>query len=837
MSDDSKKTAPRTGTQNSSGAKRRDLLLSGTSLIAASALTTTLTGRAARAELREYRPGTTFPGRMGRTASESSPAWPAPVRAKPGAPNVLFIVLDDTGFGQLGCYGSPINTPNIDKLAKGGLLYSNMHTTALCSPSRSCFLTGRNHHSNAMACITEGSEGYPGANGSIPFENGFLSEMLLGQGYNTYALGKWHLTPAEQISAAGPYDRWPLGRGFERYYGFLGGDTSQYYPDLVQDNRQVEPPKTPEEGYHLTPDLVDKAISFIGDSKQLAPDKPFFLYFATGAMHAPHHAPKEWAAKYKGKFDDGWDAYREKVFAKQKQLGIIPQNTVLSRHDPDVQDWSKLSADERRLYARMMEVFAGFLEHTDHHIGRLIDYLAATGELDNTLIMLISDNGASSEGGPTGSTNENKFFNNVPDDLQQNLAALDDLGGPKYFNHYAWGWTFAGNTPFKRWKRETYRGGVSDPFLVHWPKGIKARGEIREHYAHAIDMVPTILDALGVEAPTAIRGVTQSPIEGVSFAHTFNDAKAPGRHHTQYFEMFAHRAIYHDGWRAVCPFPGTSFSEAKAFFGQLDLTEDKLRELDATGWELYNVADDPAETKNLAASNRTKLIEMIALWYAEAGKYNVFPLDSRSTGRFADERPQLTKDRQVYVYYPGTQTVPENVAVKVLNRAHSLTAEVEIPKEGANGVVICHGSNAGGYSLFIKDNKLYYVHNYVGAQEFHVESNERVPEGRATLRYEFEPTGKPDLSKGKGTPGRAQLHINGKLVGQTDLPFTVPLLIGLGGGLTVGRNPGAPVSRLYGSPFAFSGTIFKVTADVSGKGLEDTDEEKKAAARLAIHRQ
>jgi arylsulfatase len=821
--------------QNQAGIKRRDLLLGSSSLLAVSAISGTTSP--ARAELKEYTPGTTFPGRMGRTIGESSPAWPAPVRPKPGAPNVLFIVIDDTGFGQLGCYGSPINTPNINKLAQNGLLYTEMHTTALCSPTRSCILTGRNHHSNAMACITEGSEGYPGSNGAIPFENGFLSEILLGQGYNTYAFGKWHLTPAEQISAAGPYDRWPLGRGFQRYYGFLGGDTSQYYPDLVYDNRQVEPPKTPEEGYHLTPDLVDHAISFISDSKQLAPDKPIFVYFATGAQHAPHHVPKEWADKYKGKFDDGWDAFREKVFARQKELGIIPQNAALSRHDPDVQDWNKLSADERRLYARMMEVFAGFLEHTDHHIGRLIDYLAATGELDNTLIMLISDNGASSEGGPSGSTNENKFFNNVPDDLKQNLAALDDLGGPKYFNHYAWGWTHAGNTPFKRWKRETFRGGVSDPFLVHWPKGIKAKGEIRHQYAHAIDMVPTVLDALDIEPPAVIRGVTQSPIEGVSFAHTFNDGKAASDHHTQYFEMFAHRAIYHDGWRAVCPFPGDSFTEAKAFFGQLELTEDKLRELDATGWELYNLADDPAETNNLAATNRSKLIEMIALWYVEAGKYNVLPLDSRGTGRFADERPQLSKDRQIYVYYPGTQTVPENVAVKVLNRAHSLTAEVEIPKGGASGVLVCHGSNAGGYSLFVKDNKLQYVHNYVGAQEFRVASSEPVPEGKSKLRYEFEPTGKPDIAKGKGSPGRAQLYINDRLVGQADFPFTVPLIMGLGGGLTVGRNPGSSVSQLYGPPFAFTGTIFKVTVDVSGQMLQDTEEEKKATAKRALARQ
>jgi arylsulfatase A-like enzyme len=787
--------------------------------------------------LKEYKAGTTFPGRMGRTIGESEPAWPAPLRAKAGAPNVLFIVLDDTGFGQLGCYGSPINTPNINKLAANGLLYTNMHTTALCSPTRSCILTGRNHHSNAMSCITEGSTGFPGGNGIIPFENGFLSEMLVDKGYSTYCVGKWHLTPAEQISAAGPYDRWPLGRGFERYYGFLGGDTNQYYPDLVYDNHQVDPPKTPEEGYHLTEDLTDKAIQFIADSKQLAPDKPFFLYFATGAHHAPHHVPKEWADKYKGKFDDGWDKYREKVFAKQKELGVIPKNTVLSRHDPDVQDWDKLPADEKKLYARMMEVFAGFMEHTDHHIGRLINFIESMGELENTLIMLISDNGASAEGGPTGSVNENKFFNNVPDDLKQNLAALDELGGPKYFNHYAWGWTFAGNTPFRRWKRETYRGGVSDPFIVHWPKGIKAKGEIRAQFAHAIDMVPTVLEAFGIEPPEQIRGVTQSPIEGISFAHTFKDAKTESNHHTQYFEMFAHRSIYHDGWRAVCSFPGPSFTEAKVFFGQLPLTEEKLRELDAKGWELYNLKEDPAETKNLADTNRDKLIEMIALWYSEAGKYNVFPLDSRGTMRFADERPQLTEERKTYLYYPQTQGVPENVAVKVLNRAHSLTAEVEIPKGGAEGVIICHGSNIGGYVLFIKDKKLHYAHNYVGADEYGVVSTEEVPEGRVQLRFEFEPTGKPDLAKGKGTPGRAQLYINGKLVGQSDIPVTVPLMVGLGGGLTVGRNPGSSVSKLYQPPFEFTGKIFKVTADVSGKMIQDTEEEMKAFAKAAMARQ
>ena len=529
----------------------------------------------------EYTPGATFPGVIGRTTDQSSPAWPRSLQAKNGAPNVLFIVLDDTGFGQLGCYGSPIRTPNLDALAAGGLRYTNFHTTALCSPTRSCLLTGRNHHSNGLACITEGATGFPGSNGMIPFENGFLSEILLKQGYNTYAVGKWHLTPAHQSSAAGPYDRWPLGRGFERFYGFLGGDTHQYYPELVYDNHQVEPEKTPEEGYHLTEDLVDKAVAFIADAKQVTPEKPFFLYFATGAMHAPHHVPQEWADKYKGQFDDGWDAYREKVFARQKEFGVIPADAKLSRHDPDVKPWSECSADERKVYARMMEVYAGFLEHTDHHIGRLLDFLKRIDAFDNTLIIAVSDNGASSEGGPNGMININLWHNNLPGTVEDNLAVLDELGGPKHFNHYAWGWTFAGNTPFRRWKRETYRGGISDPLIVHWPTGMQAQDEVRSQYVHAIDLVPTVLDCLAIEMPEAIRGVTQSPMEGVSIAHTFDDGEAPSSRHTQYFEMMGHRSIYHDGWRAVCPWPGPSFAEAGKFFGA-PITADELAKLDAS---------------------------------------------------------------------------------------------------------------------------------------------------------------------------------------------------------------------------------------------------------------
>ena len=773
--------------------------------------------------LKEYKPGTAFNGVIGRTFDVSSPAWPQPLRAKEGAPNVLFIVQDDTGFGQMGCYGSPIKTPNIDALAANGLRFSNMHTTALCSPTRSCVMTGRNHHSNAMSCITEGSTGFPGGNGNIPFENGMLSEILLQHGYNTFALGKWHLTPADQCSAAGPYARWPLGRGFERYYGFLGGDTNQYYPELIYDNHSVEPEKTPEEGYHLTEDLTDKAISFIADSKQVAPDKPFFMYFCPGAAHAPHHVPKEWADQYKGQFDDGWDAYREKTFKRQKELGIIPKDAELSRHDPDVQEWNTLPADEKKLYARMMEVFAGFLSHTDYHYGRLFDFLKSIGEFDNTIIMFISDNGASSEGGPSGSVNENKFFNNVPDSLKQNLELIDELGGPTTFNHYAWGWTFAGNTPFRRWKRETYRGGVSDPFIVHWPNGIKAKGEIRTQYAHAIDMVPTVLEALGIEAPTSIKGVTQSPIEGHSFADALNDAQAPDKHITQYFEMFGHRSIYHDGWRAVCPWPGTSFKESGLFFGA-PIDKDKLTELDAKHWELYHIEKDFAENHNVAAENRAKLIEMIATWYVEAGKYNVLPVDSRGTQRLAEERPQIAAARTSYTFYPNTAVVPVNAGPIVISRPHSITAEVEIPKGGAEGALLSAGDLAGGFCFYMQGGKLHYVYNYVGSNFSHVESTVPVPEGRHKLRFEFELTGKPDVKNGKGAPGRGQLYIDGKLVGQADIPLTMAFMIGLSGGVVCGVDGGQTVWDKYQPPFKFTGKLHSVTVDLSGDLIVDDEQ-------------
>jgi len=566
--------------------------------------------------------------------------------------------------------------------------------------------------------------------------------------------------------------------------------------------------------------------------KQVAPNKPFFMYFCPGAMHAPHHVRKEWSDKYKGQFDDGWEVYREKAFARQQELGIAPADAELSRHDPDVPKWDTLSEDEKKLYARMMEVYAGFLEHTDFHIGRLLDFLKNLDEFDNTLIMVISDNGASSEGGPKGSVNENLFFNNVEDDLETNLKLIDELGGPNTFNHYAWGWTWAGNTPFRRWKRETYRGGISDPFIVHYPKGIQAKGEVRTQYTHAIDMVPTVLEAVGVEPPTSIKGVTQSPVEGLSFAHTFENADAPSKRNTQYFEMMGHRSMYHDGWRAVCPWPGQSFTEAGAFFGE-PIPAEKLTELDAKHWELYHVDEDFAENNDVAAENRPKLIEMIAQWYVEAGKYNVMPVDGRGVTRFADERPQIAKDRTSYTFYPDTESVPFNAGPRLLNRTHTISADVEIPEGGAEGALVSYGGTDGGYSLYVQDGKLKYVQNYVARDYLQVESTEPVPAGRHDLRFEFEVTGPPDIAAGKGTPGRGQLYIDGKLVGQTEFPHTTPLSLGLTGGIVVGADPGAPVAPFYVAPFEFTGTVHSVTFDVSGDVIED----KEAEMRMILARQ
>ena len=782
--------------------------------------------------IEEYRPGSAFPGAIARTVDESSPAWPAPTRARDGAPNVLFLVLDDVGYGQLSSFGGLVETPNIDRVAEQGLRYANMHTTALCSPTRSCILTGRNHHSNGVACIMELATGYPGYDGRMPFENGMVPEMLLDHGYNTFCVGKWHLSPSEDNTPAGPFHRWPLGRGFERFYGFLGGETNQWYPDLTQDNTPIKQPRPPEEGYHLSEDLADNAIKLVLDAHVNAPEKPFFMYYAPGAAHAPHHVPQEWADRYTGRFDAGWDAYRETVFARQKELGMLAPEAELSPRDPDVPEWDSLSDDERRLYSRMMEVFAGFVSHADHHFGRILDTLERIGELDNTLIMVISDNGASAEGGVSGSFNEMLFFNGVPESFDENLARIDELGGTKSYNHYPWGWTWAGNTPFRRWKRETYRGGATDPFILSWPAGIEARGELRMQYAHAIDMVPTVLDALGVEPPEAVRGVQQSPLEGVSFAHTFDAPEAESKRTTQYFEMFGHRSLYHDGWRAVCPWPAPNFTEAAQLGRSLGdpITPEVLDRLDREGWELYDIVGDPTESHDVAAEHPDRLRELIALWWAEAEKYKVLPLDGSLQARLATERPQTSRPRKQFVYYPGGSVVPSFAAPPVMNRPYSIEADVEIANGDAAGVLVAQGGDAGGYTLYVANGHLRYTYNYVGRDHFTLESPDVIPEGRHTLRYEFEPTGAPDFKQGKGVPGRAQLYVDGSLVANAEFPHTTPLLFELEG-LSCGYDYGAPAADGYEPPFAFNGTIHSVTYDLSGELI--TDDEAEMARLMA----
>ena len=768
----------------------------------------------------EYKDGAEFPGKIGKTVSESAPAWPEPTHAKEDAPNVLFWILDDVGYGQISSFGGLVETPNLDKLAGNGLRYTKMHTTALCSPTRSCILTGRNHHSNGIAAITEMSTGYPGYDGRMPMSNGMLSEILVEEGYNTFCVGKWHLNPTEESTPAGPYKRWPLGRGFERFYGFLGGETNQWYPDLVYDNHSISQPKTPEEGYHLTEDLTDKAIQFLLDSHVNAPDKPFFMYYATGAAHAPHHVSEEWINKYNGKFDMGWDKYRETVFAKQKEMGIFPKDAVLSDHDPDVAEWETLSADEKKLFARFMEIYAGFISHADHQFGRIIDALEKTGELDNTIIIVLSDNGASSEGGTVGAFNEMSILNNKQETLEEILPKINELGGTSAYNHYPWGWSWAGNTPFRRWKKEVYKGGCTDNLIIHWPKGIspESKGGIREQYAHVIDLMPTVLELLGINPPKMIKGIIQSPVEGVSFAHTLNDALVPTKHTTQYFEMFGCRAIDSNGWRAVCGWPGKDYADGLKKghkFGDV-ITPEILDELDKSGWELFDMKNDPAESKNLAAEYPEKLNELRSLWWSEAEKYNVLPLDGSTIMRFLEKRPNISKDRSEYIYFPDLSVVPFVNAPPVYNRPHTITAEVEIPEGGAEGVIVAHGGVAGGYTLFVKDKKLHYYYNYLGLEKFEVVSDEEIPEGKVNLKFRFLPTGLPKIEEGKGASGKVKLFINDKTAGSGDLPYTVPISFGISG-MSCGYDYGEAVSNEYQAPFKFTGKIEEVKFEVYGE--------------------
>ena len=757
-------------------------------------------------ELKFYREGTAFTGSIGRTAAASQPAWPLPPQARKGAPNVLVFLLDDVGFAQLGCYGSDIRTPTCDRLAANGLRYRDFHTTAICSPTRACLLTGRNHHSNGVGIIQEMATGFPGYNGMVPRENGFLSEMLLAQGYATLAIGKWHLTLASEYASGASKARWPLSRGFERFYGFLGGKTNQWVPTLVHDSHYIDPPRRPEEGYHLNADLADRAIEYLTDLRTVAPAKPFFMYYCLGAGHAPHHVESEWSDRYRGRFDHGWDRWREEVFARQLAMGIVPPETKLSPRPPWVRAWDALSADARRLYARQMEVYAGFLEQTDHHIGRVIAFLAKLGELDNTLVMLASDNGASAEGGEHGSFNENQFVNRVEPSIEENLKHVDEWGGVRSFPNYSWGWAWAGNTPLRRWKRYLHQGGMSDPLIVHWPKGIAARGEVRGQYVHVVDMAPTVLEALHLEAPVTLNGTAQRPLEGVSFAHTFNDAAAPTRKKVQYYEMIASRALWADGWKAVVEQPQGE-----------PLTEEMLA---AQKWELYHVESDFSECEDLADRHPEKLAALVEQWWAEAGKYNVLPLDSRMQLRMGERKPGTIPTGNRRVFYPGGAPQFEYTAVNVKDRSHTITAEVEIPDRGAEGVLLAHGSWFAGYALYVKSGRLVYVHNCMGLAEYRIESTATIPSGRHTLAFHFTRTG---AHRGVGT-----LFIDGRTVGEGEIPRTVPYVIETSGeGLCCGYDSGLPVTPDYQAPFRFTGRIDQVLVE-----LEDAPAKPDPEARL-----
>ena len=712
-----------------------------------------------------------------------------------------MVVLDDVGFAQLGCYGSDIETPVMDRLAANGLRYTNFHTTALCSPTRSCLLTGRNHHRNGMGRVIELAMGFPGYDAHVSKANGFLPEILTPNGYATWAVGKWHLTPEDESHAAASRATWPLGRGFERFYGFFGGESHQFGPTLVADNHSVEQPATYADGYHLTEDLIDRTIALTNDLRAADPHKPWFCHLAFGACHSPHQSPLEWRERYRGRFDGGWDAWRDKTLARQLELGVLPPGTELSPRPDWVPAWDSLIDDERTVYARYMECFAAYLSHTDHHLGRLIDHLDELGELDETLIMLCSDNGASSEGGPGGSLNDVRLWNVIPSTVEEALERLDEIGGPTIHNNYPWGWTVAGNTPFRRWKRETHEGGVADPLIVHWPSGIRGRGEVRTQYVHAVDVMPTVLDAAGIRPPAAIDGVTQSPIDGASFAPSFHHPDAPAARDTQYYEMFGCRALYHRGWKAVTYVP---------IQGEVTFEDDH--------WELYHVAEDPAECHDLAAEHPERLQEMIERWWIEAARNDVLPLDNRPFSEFVFGRRHAVPERSRYEYRPGGSPVPEAAAVNVRNRSHRVTAEVEVPEGGAEGVLLAQGSVLGGWSFHLVEDRLVYAHNLSGYRQYRVEGPAPLTPGDHRLEFRFTKTGEHQ--------GTGAVLVDGEVVGEGDIPgFTLNRFSLAGAGLTCGRSDPSPVCDDYDAPFTFTGTLARVVVDVSGHPFVDPEAE------------
>jgi arylsulfatase A-like enzyme len=753
-----------------------------------------------------------------------------PIRPPKGAPNVLIVLIDDAGFGSASAFGGPCNTPTAERLAAGGLKFNRFHTTALCSPTRQAMLTGRNHHTVGMGGITEIASGAPGYCSVLPNTCAPLARTLKLNGYATAQFGKCHEVPVWETSPAGPFDAWPTGGGgFEYFYGFIGGEANQWYPSLYEGTTPVEVKKTPDEGYHLMEDMTDKAINWIGQQKALLPDKPFFVYFAPGATHAPHHVPKEWADKYKGKFDQGWDKLREETVARQKKLGVIPPDCQLTQRHKEIPAWNEMPAELKPVLTRQMEVYAGFLEYTDHHVGRLVDSLQRVGALDDTLIYyIIGDNGASAEGTLNGTYNEMINFNGAaaletPEFL---LARLDKLGGPDSYNHYAVGWAHAMNAPYQ-WTKQvaSHFGGTRNGTIVHWPKGIKGKGEIRSQFHHVIDVAPTILEAAGLPEPVFVNGVQQHPIEGVSMAYSFNDAKAAERHETQYFEMFGNRGIYHKGWTAV-----TRHKTPWILIGE------KTPAFDDDIWELYDTTKDWSQANNLAKQMPEKLHELQRLWLIEAVRYNVLPMDDDLARRLNSDtagRPVLIKGTS-QILFGSMGRLSENSVLNLKNKSHSVTAAIVVPASGAQGVIVAQGGNIGGWSLYAKGGKLKYCYNFLGIQQFYVESASALPAGEHQVRMEFAYDG-----GGLGKGGTASLFVDGKQVGEGKIPATAAMVFSADDGCDVGVDTGSPVSPDYGSRGnEFSGRVKGVQlaiaeAAVSADHLVSPAE----AVRIAMARQ
>jgi len=749
------------------------------------------------------RPDFHFQGNVGRTWRDSDPAqFPQPVQAPKGAPNIVLILIDDTGFGQFSTFGGGVPSPTMDKLAAEGLRFNRFHTTALCSPTRAALLTGRNHHSVASGVIQEAATGYDGYTGIIPRNAGTIAEVLRQNGYMTAWIGKNHNTPTWEASAAGPFDHWANGLGFDYFYGFNGGDMNHWNPVLFE-NRNLVPAST-DPNYYLTTDLADHAIAWVRKVKTISPDRPFFLYVAPGATHSPHHAPKDWIAKFKGKFDMGWDKYREETFARQKKLGVVPPDAKLTARSPGLPAWDSLVPDQKRLYARMMEVFAAYGANADYNMGRVVDAVKQMPGADNTIFIYIAgDNGASAEGGLEGSVNENLFFNGFVEKWQDNLKVMDELGGPRHFNHFPAGWAHAMDTPFQ-WTKQvaSHFGGTRNPMVISWPARIKDKGGLRSQFMHVIDIVPTLYELTGVTPPQVLNGVTQKPIEGVSFAYAFDDANAKGRRTTQYFEMGTNRGIYHDGWMAsaISAAPWTAVRE--------EVDPDKQK------WELYNIDQDFSQADDLAAANPQKLRELQDVWWAEAAKHNVLPMDWRVAERFNAElagRPSLAGNAKTLTYYAGQVGLPPEASPRVLNKSWTLTADLEVPKSGAEGMIATHGGIVGGYGLYLRKGRPVFVYNYLSLERTMVEGKEPLPAGKAQLKVDFAYQGG---AKELGKAALVTLSVNGKQVAQGKLSRTIPATIGIGEGFDVGEDVGSPVDFTYKPPFKFTGTIDKVTVEL-----------------------